>query len=473
MGLLDALLSGGGNSLGLFGGNPYIDPSVAAQQQQGIGNSIPAMPPPVITANAQAPQQVPQQAPQLFPQGAPSASVAPSFLQSQGSGGGLGGVFRGALANANGGPLGMLFGGIAGGMGMGQGNPQDIARQNLTAQYQALLPDLGPQKAMLAVLNPEAAKPILEQQYGPSKNSVVKIGQDAFGREQYGILNQSDGTVKPLGAQSGDSSGTPTAGNPKLTGQDYLASLPQEMQGTVKGMVEGRIAPPTSFAMSKPYWQSMIAAAQQVDPNFDQNTWTARHKMTTDLGSSTPNSIGGIISNGKSAFEHLANASDKLVDLGNYNGPNIPGGGPIAQAGNYIGNTLLPNSATQGKIQAAKDNLLKYGQEATKFYAGSGGGEAERMMALKSQDPASASGNEQAGFLQTEKELMLGRLKQKEGQINDIMGPEWLARHPVMTPQLQTTLDKIDANIAKLRGQGGTPAASAPAIPPGWKVQVH
>ncbi len=339
-------------------------------------------------------------------------------------------------------------------------DPQAVAQRNAEMTYRSLVPLLGEQKALIAAINPEIGKQLVTDALSRDHYSVVKSGQTPLGAETYSVFNQNTGELKPV---NGDQNNSQNAGlgNMSQQGPEYLATLPPQVRGTVQAMVEGRQAPPSSFALSKPYWQSMIAAARNVDPNFDEATWKSRAQMAGDLGKSGANSIGGIISNGKSAFEHLANLSDKAADLGNYNGPNIPGGSLIASAENYLGNGPLSNSSQSAKVTAFNDNALKYGQEATKFYAGSGGGEAERMAALKTLNPKSSSANDQAAFLETEKQLMLGRLKQKEDQVRDVLGPAYLAAHPVMTPDLQATIARIDANVAKLRGQRATGASQA------------
>src|ERR1700749_466741 len=68
----------------------------------------------------------------------------------------------------------------------------------------------------------------------------------------------------------------PPPGDPTKTGEDYIATLPRGMAPTVKSMIEGRMAPPSSFAQSKPYWQQMMSAANQADPSFDQSQWSSR-----------------------------------------------------------------------------------------------------------------------------------------------------------------------------------------------------
>jgi hypothetical protein len=112
---------------------------------------------------------------------ATAAPVAqPAFLQPQHSPGGFGGVMRGAMANAQGGILGMLGGAVAGGMGMGQGTEQDQRTRSLKAQYDALVPILGEQKAQLAVINPEIGKTMVAQ---------------ALAGKQYAFTTLPDGTV--------------------------------------------------------------------------------------------------------------------------------------------------------------------------------------------------------------------------------------------------------------------------------------
>jgi hypothetical protein len=104
------------------------------------------------------------------PAGADRAT--PAFLRPPNSGG-LGSAIRGAAANIQGGPLGIIGGAIAGALGMGQGNPQEVQRGNQKAQYDALIATgLTPQKAMLAILNPEAARVIVSQALSNSARSA-------------------------------------------------------------------------------------------------------------------------------------------------------------------------------------------------------------------------------------------------------------------------------------------------------------
>lgn len=65
---------------------------------------------------------------------------------------------------------------------------RSAAQQNLKAQYEALVPLVGQQKAMLAVLNPEAGKTILAQ---------------ALEKKNYGFTKLDDGTIVRQDPQTG------------------------------------------------------------------------------------------------------------------------------------------------------------------------------------------------------------------------------------------------------------------------------
>jgi hypothetical protein len=320
-----------------------------------------------------------------------------------------------------------------------------------------------------------------ETDFGPKTFDITSPGP--FGESVKQTVEKGPGgyrsiQVQPAQGAAPGATGGPVSGyfapgvsklDSTLSGDAYLKQFSPEVQSAVKNYLEGGTMP-TGNPRLQGLAQMAKTIAQKYGPEVgipaDDAEFAARRKMRTDLAGSAPNSAGGILSNGKSAFEHLANLSDKMTDLGNYNGPNVPFGGAVAAAGNYIGNAITPTSETKGKVAAFNDNALKYGQEATKFYAGSGGGEAERMTALRVLNPTSSSANEQAAFLQTEKELMLGRLRQKEAQVRDTLGQSYLDRHPVTTPDLVESIYKIDSNIAKLRGQEPPPKPEAPAARP-------
>lgn len=74
---------------------------------------------------------------------------------------------------------------------------RSVAQQNLKAQYDALVPLVGQQKAMLAVLNPEAGKTILAQALEKKQYGFTKLDNDT-------IVNQDPQTGKVNVAYSSD-----------------------------------------------------------------------------------------------------------------------------------------------------------------------------------------------------------------------------------------------------------------------------
>jgi hypothetical protein len=131
--------------------------AVGNYQMPRIGNPDQFIPQQAMTPPAATPTQgqMPMQQPQE-PQGLPPALG--------GIGSALGRAFNpdGLIARLTG------------------NDSRSVAQQNLRAQYEALVPLVGRQKAMLAVLNPEAGKTILAQ---------------ALDKKNYGFQKMDDGTI--------------------------------------------------------------------------------------------------------------------------------------------------------------------------------------------------------------------------------------------------------------------------------------
>jgi hypothetical protein len=415
--------------------------------------------------------------PQAQPaQGMQARPVPPSFIQPP-TAAGFGGAARGALANMHTGPLGMIAGILAGGMGMGQGSPQDIARQNQQAQYQAFIgAGMTPQNAMLAVLNPEAAKTLVGETL-TNKEKYQKTGVDAFGNENYGFVNERDQTIngRPIG--QGEAGGSASGGflapgvkqiDSSLTGNDYLKQFSPEIQAAVENYVQGKSTPTGNPRKGFTQTVKMIAQKYGADTgqSVDDATFAARKQMRNQLSSSAPSSLGGQINIGNTAAGHLADLTERAIDLGNWD----TGLSPL---------THLVNSARGlGTEQAAKMEALKgaaqhYGQEITKFYAGSPGGTAERDRFIESVNGA-RSPKELAAILATEGELMRSRLDALGGQIQGVLGDEGAKQYPVLRADGQAALAKVEHNVSVLKGATPAGAAASPgALPSGWSVQVR
>jgi hypothetical protein len=134
------------------------------------------------------PAAIPQNAQPAQGQFAPQASSLPEFLQPSGPGNNLLAGLQSFGGNLQNGLISALVGG-ANGFATGQRNdPRGQQQQVLQAQYKALIPILGEQKAALAVLNPEIGKQLVAQ---------------ATAGKQFGFTTLPDGTVVRQDAHTG------------------------------------------------------------------------------------------------------------------------------------------------------------------------------------------------------------------------------------------------------------------------------
>lgn len=157
---------------------PATPIAVGGYQMPRVGDAAQFDPQQVnLPPNAQPAQGLPMQ---------PQASSLPEFLQPHGPGNNL---LAGLESFAN---SGSLISGIVNGLtglATGQRNdPRARQQQVLQAEYKALIPILGEQRAALAVLNPEMGKALVSQ---------------ALAGKQYQFTTAPDGTVIRTDAHAG------------------------------------------------------------------------------------------------------------------------------------------------------------------------------------------------------------------------------------------------------------------------------
>lgn len=291
----------------------------------------------------------------------------PPALGGNSLGGNLGAGFQN-FVNA-GGPLQALAGGLTGLLTGQRTDPLGMQQQNLKAQYDALVPVVGPQKALLAVLNPEAGKTILTEAL-TNKNEVKDV-QDAFGGHHLMWVNP----LKPgvavgvggTGAAGGQSGALDfQALTDKLSGmaqsgadrQTMLQQVPSEYRGYVDSVLSGR-ALPTNIGRS-PARAAIMAMAHSVDPTFDESTIPLRFKTQTDYA---PNGKSGqSIVALNTVQHHIGKLSDDLENIGD------TGWTPLNAIRNSIA-TNTPLDPKQGQaIQAVNDDIKAVTDEMSAAY---------------------------------------------------------------------------------------------------------
>lgn len=404
--------------------------------------------------------QIPQ--PQAVQSSQPAQPSLPSFLQSpSGIGGNLSAGLAG-FANA-GGPM-QAIGNLIGGLTTGQRtDTQGMIMQQQRATYQSLVASGVPQStAMAAALNPEVLKTIAPA-YFDTKPQLQETGADPLtGQKSFGIYRPNQGTLTPVtggGSSATGSTGFMAPGISKvdstLTGDDYLKQFSPEVQNAVKDYVQGKTMPTGNPRSGFTNAVKMIAQkyGNDIGQPADDTNFAARRQMRTQLNSAAPSSLGGQLNIGNTAVGHLADLTQKALELGNYDTG-------IAPLSHIINGARGLSGDMAPKLEALKGAAQHYGQEITKFYSGSPGGEAERNRFLESIDGAKTP-KELAAVLETEAELMHSRLSTIQEQIKGTLGDQGLKQYPVVRPESEKAFEKIDRNVQQLRS--GTPAAQVSA----------
>lgn len=250
--------------------------------------------------------------------------------------------------------------------------------------------------------------------------------------------------MEPIGAQTGGPAGFGTT-DPNLHGTDYLKTLPPQTANTVKLMAEGKMAPPTSFAMSKPYWQHMIQAAAQYDPNFDQTVWQSRLALRKDFTSGkaaqTLTALNTALGHAGSAvlpaFEALHNGQFPTVNA----------------AANWISEKL--GNAAPTNAREAVDALASEGR---KVFAASGGGNLTELENWQKNFPVNGSPEQQKGALQTFGKLLDSRIESLQDQWNRGNWSKPLDVHTFLSPGANKSLAILKGEQAPQKQASNSPA---------------
>jgi hypothetical protein len=414
------------------------------------------------------------------PPPAPAQEPVAMSPQSSGpdAGGTLGGIgdrlSAGAMGFLNGGALFPAIGNLIQGLATGKRtDPQGMMLDQQQAVFRYLVANGTPAgQAAVIAQNPKAQELFIAQMVQP-KQKFQQVGEDMFGGKQFGLVNETAGTVSPyapgssgaIGAASGGGSDFLAKGvsqvNSDLAGQDYLKQFSPEIQAAVRNYIEGKSMPTGNPRKGFTQAVKMIAQKTAADEgsSADDTTFAARRQMRNQLSTAAPNSLGGQINIGNTAIGHLQDLSQKALALGNYTI-----GGPYISSWINAGRGAI-SSEQSAKMEALKGAAQHYGQEITKFYAGSPGGEAERNRFMDAVS-ATKTPQELAAVIETEAELAHSRVQALQSQIRGTLGDAGVQQYPVIRPETETALGQITNNVNKLRGGPGSAApAAAPALP--------
>lgn len=393
------------------GNNPAI--AAALSQQGAIGAVPPPQPDRAAIAGALNPQAPPQNVPQPPIQMAQAQGIPP----------------QGAVPDA--------------------GSPQPGA---MPPAVQQMLQSPNPYVRQRGI---EFATKLQERQLAPPQ--FGGIGQyDAMGHEKKGWINPATGTVTPLqggGAGSNDPNAQPPQYDENNRDEGFLKTLDPQTAAAVKGLVEGRVS-----AQGRNL-QQLIPLAARYENGFDQSTFKTRNTFNTQLGSSSPSSVGGQKILLGTSLGHLGDLADKAADLNN----SAPTGIAMLDHGiNAVGNATTNNAA---KVNALNETADRAAGELGKLYSGSAGGGVNEREQTRSRFGGNKSPQELAAGLEASRDLVKSKIDALDYQAQTVFGKG--NKMDFLGDPGRAALAKIDDRIATLKAQGRGEKPQAQGAPAG------
>lgn len=256
-------------------------------------------------------------------------------------------------------------------------------------------------EAFQSALLTKAGMPAWAVGGGASIGSTIPVQATVDGKPA-DLTNPGSAAAPPVSPVAPkDAKATPAGFN-----EDALQGMPAEAVAQVKAMVDGRTAPPSSFAAAKPYWQALIAAANKYDPTFDQTTWASRNATRKDF---TAGKSSQAVTALNTALGHAGVVADSLEKLDNRGGLLTPLNSLLNGVGRATGDERQTN---------AQMGISALASEARKVFAASGGGSLTELENWEKNFPINGSPDQQKGALKQFVNLLDSRLVSLADQYN-------------------------------------------------------
>ena len=294
---------------------------------------------------------------------------------------------------------------------------------------------------------------------------VMNETEDNWGTKskQYGAWDKASGTYKPI------TPGPAQAGQPSQPPADEIGAPPKWAEPIVDSMIEGKMQPPSSFALTKPYWQKMMAWARAKDPDFDEATWAQRRKTATDFAPGSRD--GQQITYANTSLQHLGQLWD-ISKSGGLGDTRIPA---VNAVENWYGRNLAPESSPSKTAQTNWNAVRNtYAADLERLFAQGVGSEGEKERMLSELD-AAASPKQREEVMKSQAKLLQARVGTLEQQRNEIMGGKSkVAQTPLLQRESSEVLGKMGVTNSTMSGRGAasrtqattSQAQAAPTTPP-------
>ena len=149
--------------------------------------------------------------------------------------------------------------------------------------------------------------------------------------------------------------------------EEYLKTIPPMLATQVRALAEGREKFPSGLALRSPYWQGMLAALGQYDPNFDETSYGSRSKTRNAF---TAGKEASNIRSINQAIGHLGTLDSLIPQTSGISG--FPG----ARLVNSGLNSIAADFNRAGPV-LWNQTADKLASELTSLFRGSGGAEAD------------------------------------------------------------------------------------------------
>lgn len=287
-----------------------------------------------------------------------------------------------------------------------------------------------------------------EEKFKPQTIDIKGTGP--LGEATTTTMQRGPGGIAPLQIQ-GQPQGAPGTAAPApqgaLTGQEYLDSLPPNIAARVKGIVEGREAPPPGGSRA-PQAQALLNAAAQYEPGFDFTQWGARHSSAKDF------SAGKSAEMVRSANQTIHHVGELVGSMDRLNNSQFP-------MYNAVGNTINTNLG-KSAVTEFQPNAHAVAEELSKVFKGANMSDAEIHQWEASLSP-NMSPEQQRASVGKLMQLLNGSLSALEEKRARGMGQAASEKAPpLLGEDAQKTLAAISGWLS------GQPAPK-PAMPGGYR----
>lgn len=146
----------------------------------------------------------------------------------------------------------------------------------------------------------------------------------------------------------------PAPGNPALSGQAYIASLPDGIRSNAELIAAGKAPWPTGYVLRTAYGQQLIAAAHHINPNVDATSFPARASAQKSLAA-------GPLGTSNNAFSTALQHANAMLEANNAMGiSNVPGIGWVEAKGESLDRNPAYNTFMAGRQPFASEMARAY-----------------------------------------------------------------------------------------------------------------